>query len=146
MIWLKIFLRTELSICLYLLILVKNFQTPSMGKNYHCWKTQASEYNIIQTQFFSSQQMRKRCRILKLQNTLIVFFKTPIGFLQINTISQQLVVKFQWKEWYQDAMSVPYGQLLIGSTPKTVYSLSFCSNGGSVPTEVFLPAGKETKF
>ena len=43
-------------------------------------------------------------------------------------------------------MSVPYGHLLIGSTPKTVYSLSFCSNGGLVPTEFFLPTGKETKF
>ena len=143
MIWLKIFLRTELSICLYLLILVKNFQTPSMGKNCHCWKTQASEYNIIQTQVFYHSKLR---RDVKLQNTLIIFFKWPRDVLQINTFCQQLGIRSQGKEWYQDATSVPYGHLLIDSNPKTVYSLRYCSNSGSVSIKFYLLAGKELKF
>ena len=49
------------------------------------------------------------------------------------------------KEWYQDATSTPYGHLLIDLTPKTVDSLRYCTNSGSVPSN-FLPAGTETKF
>ena len=47
---------------------------------------------------------------------------------------------------YQDATSVPYGQLLIDLTPKTVDSLRYCTNSGSIPTKSYLPAGIETKF
>ena len=48
------------------------------------------------------------------------------------------------KEWYQDATSVPNGQLFFYLTPKTVGSLRYCSNSGSVKKK--LPAGTETKF
>ena len=81
----------------------------------------------------------------KLQNTQRVLFKSPRDVLQIITISQQLGLGYQLKEWYQDATSVPYGQLLIDLNPKTVDSLRFCSNGGSVTTEFYLPSGVETK-
>ena len=50
------------------------------------------------------------------------------------------------KEWYQDTTSVPYGHLHIDLTPKTVNSLRYCSNKGSVPTKFYLPAGIETKL
>ena len=50
------------------------------------------------------------------------------------------------KEWYQDATSVPYGHLLIDLIPKTVDSLRYCTNSGSIPTKFYLPAGIETKF
>ena len=73
-------------------------------------------------------------------------FKSPRDILQINTLSQQLGLGSQLKEWYQDATSVPYGHLLIDLTPKTVDSLRCCSNSGSVPTKFYLPAGIETKF
>ena len=85
-------------------------------------------------------------RDLELQNTHIVLFKSPRDVLQINTLSQQLGLGSQLKEWYQDALSVPYGHLLIDLTPKTVDSLRYCPNSGSVPTKFFLPAGIETKF
>ena len=42
--------------------------------------------------------------------------------------------------------TVPYGHLLFDLTPKTVDSLTYCTNSGSVPTRFYLPAGIETKF
>ena len=85
-------------------------------------------------------------RDVELQNTHIVLFKSPRDVLQINTLSQQLGLGSQLKEWYQEATSVPYVHILIDLTPKTVDSLRYCSKNGSVPTKFHLPAGIETKF
>ena len=85
-------------------------------------------------------------RVVDLQNTHIVLFKSPRDVLQINTLSQQLGLESQLKEWYQDATSTPYGHLLIDLTPKTVDSLRYCTNSGSVPSKFYLPAGTETKL
>ena len=85
-------------------------------------------------------------RDVELQNTHIVLFKSPRDVLQINTLSQQLGLGSQLKEWYQDATSVPYVHLLIDLTPKKFDLLSYCSKNGSVPTKFHLPAGIETKF
>ena len=85
-------------------------------------------------------------RDVELQNTHIVLFKSPMDVLQINTLSQQLGLGSQLKEWYQDVTSVPYGHLFIDLTPKTVDSLRYCTNSGSVPTKFYLPTGIETKF
>ena len=64
--------------------------------------------------------------------------KNPHSLVQVTercyTLTQQLGLGSQLKEWYQDATSVPYGHLLTGLTPKTVDSLRCCSNSGSVPT------------
>ena len=73
-------------------------------------------------------------------------FKSPRDVLQINTLSQQLGLGSQLKEWYQDATSDPYGHLFIDLTPKTVDSFRYCSNSVSVPTNFYLPAGVETKL
>ena len=73
-------------------------------------------------------------------------FKSPRDVLQFKTLCQQLGLGSQLKEWYQNAASVPYGPLLIGLTPKTVGSLRYRSNSGSVPTNIYYPAGRETKF
>ena len=62
-------------------------------------------------------------RDVELQNTYIVLFKSPRDVLQIKTLSQQLDIVSQLKEWYQDATSVPYGRLPIDLTPKTVDSV-----------------------
>ena len=75
-----------------------------------------------------------------------VLFKSPGDVLQINTLNQQLGLRSQLKEWYQDATSVPYDHLIFDFTPKTVVSLRYCSSYCSVPTKFFLPSGKETKF
>ena len=78
-------------------------------------------------------------RDIVLQNTHIVLFKSPRDVLQINTLSQQLGLGSQLKDWYTKATSIPYGHLLIDLTPKTVDSLRFCTNSGSIPTIFFLP-------
>ena len=67
-------------------------------------------------------------------------------FLQINTLNQQLGLGSQLKEWYHDATSTPYVHLLIHLTPKTVNSLRYCTNSGSVPSKFYLTAGTEAKF
>ena len=64
-------------------------------------------------------------RDVESQNTHIVLFKSPRDVLQINTLSQQLGLGSQLKEWYQDATTTPYGHLLIDLTPKTVDSLRY---------------------
>ena len=97
----------------------------------------------IKHNLFHQSKLR---RDVELQNTHIVLFKSPRDVLQINTLSQQLGLGSQLKEWYQDATSVPYGHLLIDLTPKTIDSLRYCTNSGSVPTRFYLPAGIETKF
>ena len=85
-------------------------------------------------------------RDVEIQNTHIVLFKSPRDVLQINTLSQQLGLGSQLKEWYQDATSTPYGHLLIDLTPKTVDSPRYCTNSSSVPSKFYLPAETETKF
>ena len=84
-------------------------------------------------------------RDVELQNTHIVLFNSPRDVLEL-TLSQQLGLASQLKEWCQDALSVLYGHLLNDLTPKTVDSLRYCSNSGSVPRKFYLPAGIETKF
>ena len=82
----------------------------------------------------------------QLQNTHTVLFKSSRDVLQFKTLSQQLGLGSQLKEWYQKAAYVPYGHLLIGLTPKTDDSLRYRSNSCSVPTNIYQPAGKRTKF
>ena len=72
-------------------------------------------------------------RDIELQNTHIVLFKSPRDVLQINTLSRQLGLGSQLKDWYTKATSIPYGHLLNDLTPKTVGSLRFCTNSGSNP-------------
>ena len=80
-------------------------------------------------------------RDIELQNTHIVL--SPREVLQINTFSQQLWLGSQLKDKYIKATSIPYGHLLIDLTPKTVDSLRFCTNSGSIPTIFFLPKTKQ---
>ena len=76
-------------------------------------------------------------RDIELQNTHIGLFKSPRDVLQINTLSQQLGLGSQLKDWYTKATLIPYGHLLIDLTPKTVDSLRVCTNSGSIPTIFF---------
>ena len=85
-------------------------------------------------------------RDVELQNTHIVVFKSPRDVSQINTLSQQLGLGSQLKEWYQDATSTPNGHLLIDLTPKTVDSLRYCTNISSIPSKRYLSVGTETNF
>ena len=67
-------------------------------------------------------------------------------FLQINTLSQQLGLGSQLKEWYQDATFTPYAHLIIDLAPKIVDLPRYCTNSDSVPSKSHLPAGTETTF
>ena len=82
-------------------------------------------------------------RDIEMQNTHIVLFKSLRDVLQINTLSQQLRLGSELKDWYKKATSIPYGHLLLDLTPKTVDSLRFCTNSGSIPTIFFLPETKQ---
>ena len=95
---------------------------------------------ISNTIFFHQSRL---VRDIKLQNTYIVLFKSPRDVLQINTPSQQLGLGSQSKDWYTKATSIPYGHLLIDLTPKTVDSLQFCTNSGSISSIFFLPQLKQ---
>ena len=83
-------------------------------------------------------------RDIELQNTHIVLFKSPRDVLQINTLSQQLGLGSQLKEWYNKATSVPYGHLLVDLTPKTVDVLRYCTDSGTIPSKFFLPNPQTT--
>ena len=63
--------------------------------------------------------------------------------MQTKNLNQQLGLGSQLKDWYTKATSIPYGHLLIDLTPKTVYSLRFCTNSGSIPS-IFSPSTTET--
>ena len=71
---------------------------------------------------------RRLGRDIELQNTQIVWFKSPRDVLQIITLSQQLGLDSQLKYWHTKATSIPYGHLLIDLTPKTFDSLQFWTN------------------
>ena len=40
-------------------------------KNCHCWEPQGTEYKIRQTQFISSKQIMKRCRVKQYTHSLV---------------------------------------------------------------------------
>ena len=85
-------------------------------------------------------------RVVELQNTHIVLFKSTRDVSQINTISQQLGLGSRLKEWYQYSTLTPYDHLLIDLTQETVDSLRYCTNSGSVLSNFFLQTATETKF
>ena len=82
-------------------------------------------------------------REIELQKTHIVLFKSSRDVLQKNTLSQELGLGSQLKDWYTKATSIHYGHLLIVLTPKTVDSLRFCTNSGSIPSIFFHPQHKQ---
>ena len=60
----------------------------------------------------------KLARDVELQNTHIVFFKSPRDVMQVTTLSTQLRLGSELVDWYQDATSVPFGPLLIDLSPR----------------------------
>ena len=140
MTWLKIFPITGINICLYLMILSNSKEFVKLAT--------AGRHRGLNTIYIKHIlfHQSKLGRDVELQNTHIILFKSPRDVLQINTLSQQLSLGSQLKEWYQNATYVPYGHLLIDLTPKTVDSFRFCYYSGSVPTKFFLPDGIETKL
>ena len=75
----------------------------------------------------------------ELQNTHIVLFKPPRDVMQVITLGAQLGLGSELVDWYRDATSVPFGQLLIDLSPRTDERLRSCSNSGSITSNIFIP-------
>ena len=57
----------------------------------------------------------------------------------VTTLSTQLGLGSELVDWYRDATSVPFGQLLIDLSPRTDDRLRYCTNSGSVPSKFYIP-------
>ena len=77
-------------------------------------------------------------RDVELQNTHIVPFKSFRDVMQVTTLSTQLGLGSELVDWYRDAMSVPFGHLLIDLSPQTDDRLRYCRNTGSVPSKFYI--------
>ena len=78
-------------------------------------------------------------RDVDLQNTHIVLFKSPHDVMQVSTLSAQLALGSALVDWYREAISVPYGHLLIDLSPRTDDRLRYCTNTGSIPSKFYIP-------
>ena len=58
--------------------------------------------------------------------------------MQVITLGVQLGLGSELVDWYPDATSVPFGPLLIGSSPRTDERLRYCTNSGSVPSKLYI--------
>ena len=76
---------------------------------------------------------------VELQNTHIVLFKSPRDVMHVTTLSTQLGLRSEQFDWYRDTTSVPFGQLLFDLSPQTDDRLRYCTNSGSVPSELCIP-------
>ena len=78
-------------------------------------------------------------RDVELQNTHIVLFKSPRDVMQVTTLSTELGFGSELVDWYRDAMSVPFGHLLIDLSPRTDDRLRYCTNTESIPSKFHIP-------
>ena len=79
-------------------------------------------------------------RDVELQNSLIVFFKSPRDVHQVAILSVQLGFGSTLVDWYRDATSVPFCLLLIDMSPRTDDRLRYWTNSGIFPSEFYVPA------
>ena len=59
--------------------------------------------------------------------------------MQVTTLSTQLGLGSERVDWYRDATSVPFGQFLIDLSPRTDDRLRYCTNTGSIPSNIYIP-------
>ena len=59
--------------------------------------------------------------------------------MQVTTLSTKLGLGSELVDWYRDATSVPFGDLLIDLSPRTDDRLRYCTNSGSVPSKFYIP-------
>ena len=69
---------------------------------------------------------------VELQNTHIVFFKSPHDVMQVIMLRAQLGLELDLVGWYRDTKLVPLCRLLIGLSPRTDHRLWYCTSSGSV--------------
>ena len=71
-------------------------------------------------------------QVVELQNTHIVFFKSPCDVMQVRTLSAQLILRSAPVDWCWDATSVAYGHLLTDLSSRAYDRLHYCTNTGSI--------------
>ena len=71
----------------------------------------------------------------ELQRTQIVLFISPVMWSR--TLSAQFDLGSELVDWYWNAMSVPYGHLMIDQSPRTDDRLRYCPNTGSIHSIFF---------
>ena len=59
--------------------------------------------------------------------------------MQVSTLSTQLGLGSELVDWYRDATSVPFDQLLIDLSARTDDRLRYCTNTGSLPSKFYIP-------
>ena len=59
--------------------------------------------------------------------------------MQVTTPSTQLGRGSELVDWFRDATSVPYGQLLMDLSPRTDDRLRYCTNTASIPLKLYIP-------
>ena len=90
----------------------------------------------IKNNFFHQSKLG---RDVKLQNTHIVLFKSPRDVHQFGTLIVQLGLGSGLVDWYRDATSVPFGDLLIDLSPRTDDRLRYCTSSGNIPSKFYVP-------
>ena len=90
----------------------------------------------IKNNFFHQSKLG---RDVEHQNTHIVLFKFPRYVMQVTTLGAQLGLGSELVDWYRDATSVPFGNLLIDLSPRTDDRLRYCTNSCSVPSKFYIP-------
>ena len=83
--------------------------------------------------------LSKLGRDVELQNTHIVLFKSHRDVMQVTTLCTQLGLGSELVDWYRDATSVPFGNLLIDLSPRTDDRIRYCTKNGSVPSKFYIP-------
>ena len=78
-------------------------------------------------------------RDVELQNTHFVFFKSPRDVHQVATLRVQLGLGSSLVDWYRDATSLPFGNLLIDLSTRTDDRLRYCTNSGNTPSKFCVP-------
>ena len=76
---------------------------------------------------------------MELQNRHIVIFKSPRDVMQVSTLDAQLGLASEPADWYRDATSVPYDQILVDSSPRTHDRLRYCTHTRSILSKLYIP-------
>ena len=92
-------------------------------------------------------QQRKIERDVELQNTHIVLLKSFRYVHQVAILSVQMGLGSTLVDWYRDATSVPFGQLLIGLSPRTDDRLRYFTISVDIPSNIYIHENlKHLKF
>ena len=94
-----------------------------------------SSINIKHNLFHQSKQGSD----VELQNTHIIFFKSPRDVHQVATLIVQFGLGSTLVDWYRVATSVPFGQLFIDLSPRTDDRLRYCTKSGNIPSKFYVP-------